>query len=297
AARAAGWCLAVAWLVAGPLAGGPLAAQTLLRWKLAPGQQLSLDFGQQTETSTDVNGLRLTMSLEMRMQVDWQVEQVEQDGTTRLTQTIRQLRLKMQTAGGMPIEYDSRQERQSGEAAQQIAAALAPLLGSPIAVTMSSRGELREVQLTEQAAAAVENLPQSSAFKRQLTREGLRQLLGQAAMVLPAEPVQPGQSWQQARELAEPQTGVKVVSKYNLEGDDPEGGLRITVDTRVELPAAAAALRIREQQQTGSLRFDSQAGRLLSSRVEQKLTTETTYRDRKIVVQASGTLTLTVEPR
>lgn len=285
--------LFVGLLIFGPR---PAAGQSLLRWQLAANQQLVLDFEQKTETFTELSGVRVAMTMEMRMQLNWTVHDVDAQGMARLTQSIGRLQLKMQPAAGETIDYDSQRQVQTSPAAREIAEGLAPLLNSTVTLTMSNRGQIRDVQLSDEAAETLEKLPKSSAFKRQLSREGLAQLLGQSAMVLPEQPVAPGATWSQSRTATANQAAVKVVSDYKFEGPHPDGGDRITVSTRLELPATpgGARLRIRQQQQTGELRFDTVAGRLVQSTIEQQLTTETAYRDRQIVAQATSTVQLSV---
>ncbi len=152
------------------LACGPRPAlgQTLLRWKLAPRQQLELNFEQATETFTELNGVRVAMNIEMRMQLGWTVVSVDEQGAARVTQTIDRLQLKMQPAKGEAVEYDSQQPAQTSSAAREIAGELGPILQSTVSLMISDRGQILDVEVSQEAAEALEKLPASSAFKSQL---------------------------------------------------------------------------------------------------------------------------------
>ena len=92
---------------------------------------------------------------------------------------------------------------------------------------------------------------------------------------------------------------IKLVSDYTYQGPiDRDGKMleQIDVQTQVSfLSPPAGGLKLKQQDQQGTLYFDARAGRLVESRIVQELRTERQYRDQKIEVQTKSTTTLQVK--
>ena len=95
--------------------------------------------------------------------------------------------------------------------------------------------------------------------------------------MLPEQPLDKGQSWTHQGKVPVPMLGTMVIDKtYTFDGPSPkEAGVdQILLGTKVTLEPAAdsnVAVKISSQKGTGEFSFDPQAGRVVSSRVNDKL--------------------------
>ena len=271
------------------------AAQTRLAWNFDDNPELTLRFEQKTTAKTSLGSGSLDTSLEMVMDMDWKVEGTNDNGSARVTQTIRRLTLKMKPAGGEAISYDSERETQDSDAANQIARSMNRLLNAPMQLTIDTTGEILSVQLPPETAAALNSAAPAATRGKAITVEEIEQLLGQASIVLPKMPVEPRAKWSNIRRAASPLGKLKFTSDYEFEGAHPDGGQIVSFSTTIEFPAGSP-LKILEQKQEGQIRFDAVAGRLLDSSITQRLKTQTKS-GAKIQTDAQSTLRLTVEAK
>src|SRR5690349_8570412 len=90
------------------LVASPANAQTLLRWKFKPGQKFALAIEQDTTVQTMVNAPPESASLDMAMDLAWNVLDVDNSGTATMAQSFTRLKLKMTTTSPKTeVTYDS----------------------------------------------------------------------------------------------------------------------------------------------------------------------------------------------
>src|ERR1700722_4238081 len=101
-ARFAG--IVLIWTISGLVSA---EAQTVLRWKLQPNQTLHYEIGQDVTSSFTLNGQPMQLSVAQTLDVGWQVETVDADGTASLSQTFDRIRVKVVQLNQPAVEYDS----------------------------------------------------------------------------------------------------------------------------------------------------------------------------------------------
>ncbi len=131
----------------------PGQAEQLLRWKLRPGEAINVKMAQNMDMKANVMGKSLASSADMSMVMRWVVEDVDQDGVTEMRQSIQRLRMSMQTPGGKPVVYDSASQAEPVGMAKNLAQNMQPLIGVEFIQTMSPRGEIIDVRLSDKANA------------------------------------------------------------------------------------------------------------------------------------------------
>lgn len=277
--------------------GSTALAQSTLRWKFQEGQTLQVRCVQETDTVMIVNNRRITVAIENQMEMQWEVKKVAEDGSADLEQTFKRLQMKMQTASAPPIQYDSEAKEQSSPAAEMVAEHIQPVLAQACSIRINSRGEIQEVKLPPELTKALTG-DEAKTWKSPFTKEGLEKTLRQVAVVLPEAAISKGDSWDQRRDIDSPLGRVQLNSKYTYhdsvkQDDRALEELRLTSELKFLTPPPGG-LKLVDQQTTGKLLFDAAAGRLASSQTEQKMTTERLYRDQKIRVESTSTVTATV---
>jgi len=259
------------------------AQEKLLRWKLARGENIQVNFVQNTTMNTSIMGSELNSSADMGMVLLWHVGQVANDGTMEIVQSIKQLTMKMENPGGAPIEYDSSKPvRPEDTVAQTLAASIQPLVGVEFVQTMSARGEILDVTLTQEARASLAKAPAGSQLTQIFSKEGLKSLLHQAATVLPEGPVSPGDTWTGQTQTKSPVGTLVMDMTYTYRGTEMVKNRpleRIDVDVVVkfgrEPNAMGLEVEVKAQQNAGTMFFDATSGRFVQTELNQNMTLET----------------------
>ncbi len=273
--------------------------ETLLRWKFAEGQRVEVTVDQHTVTETTGAGKPTGIEITMQSRMTWTVDSVDTDGTAQITQRFERFAVTMKSGTAEPIEYASDSETKPIGSAADIAAAVSPVIGADFTVTMTARGAIRAVKLSDaatEAFAAVE----SPALKQLFSAEGITQLLGQAAVELPEQAVALDSNWTATLTTPSPLGTLKQSRTYTLaapEAVDVTTLERINITGQLEIEASEQSpskLKLLDQELTGTMQFDVEAGRLASSQSTQKLTTERPYREFKIKVETTASTKTTI---
>ena len=291
-ARFLGFALLASYLVL------PLRCQAqeekLLRWALRAGDELSVSVTQTSNQLMYVANRSIRTSTEMKMFVDWSVNNVDEDGTSNVTQTITRLTMEMDITGGDSIRYDSASDESPTGALKKVADSVEPLIGARMDVTMSARGEIVDVDQSQLKSEVLKS--------PLLSKEGLPEILGQAAIVFPEKALTPGDSWNSTTTISSPLGSLRQDRNYTYEGTeqlDDRPVEKIVVDADLQLDQSklkGVKLELVEQQQSGTVLFDAESGRIVRSSVSQELTTETPYRDTTIRVTVSSSSLTNIEP-
>jgi hypothetical protein len=175
------------------------------------------------------------------------------------------------------------------------------VIGADFTVTMTNRGAIRAVKLSEVAEKAFASV-ESPALKQLFSTEGITQLLGQAAVELPEQAVAPDSSWVATSTTPSPLGTLKQSRTYTLAAPEDIDGKsleRINITGQLEVEASEQAsrkLKLINQDLVGTMLFSAEAGRLASSQSTQKITTERPYREFKIKVETTAATTTTISP-
>jgi hypothetical protein len=279
--------------------GSAALADTLLRWKFAEGEQLQVTVDQHTVTEATGAGKPTGVDITMQMRMGWTVDSVEPDGTAQITQRFERFAVTMKSGEAEPIEYASDSEAKPSGAAADIAAAVGPVIGADFTVTMTERGAISDVKLSDAASAAFASVD-SPALKQMFSVAGISQLLRQAAVECPEQALAPGGNWSVELTTPSPLGTLKQNRTYTLIEQEVVAGNtleRINITGQLEIEPnekAPSKLKLLDQELTGTMTFDAGAGRLLSSDSKQKLTTERPYREFKIKVETTTETTTMV---
>lgn len=279
------------------------AAEKPLRWKLKPGEVFDVRFAQQSETKTSVLSKTIEVSVDMTMDMRWQVASVDQDGSAQLKQSFTRLSVTMNSPNVGLVKFDTASDDPLTELAEPLADSIEPLIGAEFVIKMSNRGEILAVTLSDETLAVFAEAPVNSQLKSLFTKDGLSEMLRQSAAVLPEQPVDEGATWESQSRTQAPVGTLKQTNHYTHAGTEQREGKtldKITVRTMLELvepkEQPAAKLALKQQQQTATLYFDADAGRFVESEIKQSLTSETPYRDNVIRTTVESTMRMTIEP-
>jgi len=303
----------LAWLFVGILLcglPGVAGGQTLLRWKLKQGESLNLTVQQETESEVAFSGKRATTKIDLTVELDWLVTAVDDKGI-KVKQTIKGVKLKLQSPQGGLIEYDSAAAARPAGQVREIADSLKPLIGTQIELTMSDRGEIVAAESANKGAEELLAAEGKPAEQRVVSRTAIEQLLRQSLVVLPEKAVSAGDEWKHTSNLAGAAGNYQQVTTYRFAGMDERDGQSIA---RLEMTAkldpvaptvppaklppgkkpAPGKLAVKSHQQSGTILFAPEQGRVALAEQTQTLVTERPYRETTIVVTLSSQQKTTV---
>ncbi len=277
-------------------------AQTqALQWKLAKGDQFQFQIDQTTAVETDVDRRKVPQKNTMKMQVQWEVQSVNDDGSAVVQQTISHIALQLINSGTDPIDYDSGEEKIKGAVKQRIHKSFSKIINQPIMVTLSKAGEITEVEIPEATLEQLRQMPGSIQGRQMFQVESLNEMFSQAGL---GWSEQAGSTWETTRDfsLGVPQPFSQTTTYEFVDSDTDLLEIKFTskIETTGEpkqdtkTPIDFENLEITKQDSSGTIMFDSQAGNCTSSSSKSTLETRATYRDKEIRTTINSELKMTV---
>jgi hypothetical protein len=261
----------------------PRANAVELRWKFTPGQKLNYNMVQDMTMGTAGGPLgpqSVTMRQEMVM--TWQVEGVdEKTGEAVIKQKFDQVKMKMTLPGLGGFEYDSKSEEPPMGPAAMLAPMYKVLTQSEFELTMTTRGEIKEVKIPEEVLKALKNSPGAASMGDMATPEGFKKMISQGALVLPEKEPKEGETWTTKVEVNNPMAGKQVIqTTYQYEGTREMDGVNFAVfKPKLEMTFEGTEqlqMKVAEQDSSGEILFNVDAGRLHSSKLEQDVSIDVT---------------------
>jgi hypothetical protein len=279
-------------------------AQSPLRWRFKAGESLIVQLDQKTMSKVAFSGKSADTTIDLGLTLLWNVDSASDD-QTKIKQLVQQITFSLQPQKGDPVKYDSATRIRPVGQARQVADAVQPLLGAEIELTMSGRGQ---IVLTAPANAAAEKLFAEESAEQApnvFSRQALQTLLRQPLVVLPENSVAADQSWtDEPREITTAAGKFSQTTTYRHAGHLEDSGQKLEkIEVTAKLTPVAVAdakehkLIIKSHEQTGTILFAADQGRLVRAEQTQKLSTERPYRETTISVTLESKQTTTIKPK
>jgi hypothetical protein len=240
--------------------------------------------------------------MNQQLNMTWDVQEVNDQGDAVVKQKLDHVKMKMTTPGGA-FEYDSESEEAPAGLAAMIAPMYEAMTKGAFIVTMTNRGEIKDVKIPEEMLTALKNLPGAAAMGDMATAEGFKNLISQGALVLPEKAPQEGESWSNKVEMKNAMVGKQIVeSTYRFEGTkeiDGETYAVIRPELKMEFadsPQPNMQLKVSEQSSGGEVLFNVEEGRLHSSKLTQDVTLEITAGGQPMKQKIKQEVDVTVAP-
>ncbi len=256
-------CGCLAWtLVLGTTAAGNAAApeKYTLRYKFQPGETVRWAVEHRSKVRTTVSGTTQTaetLSLSTKL---WRVADVKPDGAVTFENSVERVDMRQQLTGSNEVRYNSQTDAKAPPGFEGVAKSL----GHPLSrVTMDRGGKVLHrdrLDKNPQVAIAPGNpSPQEDSW---------------LTIPLPGEAVAVGHTWSIPQDIDIPlQTGgvkrVKAVQRFTLE-DVKTGVAVIRASTEILTPITDPAIesQLVQREAAGRVRFDIDAGRVLSQQLD-----------------------------
>ncbi len=244
------------------------------------------------------------MSMLTAMELHWRLAGADDPGKIAIEQRIKRLILRSTEADGYTWNFDTASPDPPPSELRELADALRPLIGSRLTIVLDPHGQIQDVQRDAETVRLLAEMPTAARWKDLLTRDGMRQMLRQALGPLPDQPVVSGDRWQEVRTLQTPLGQITLIDRFEYRGTVIEQGRevdRIDRTTSLQRDESDAGLFDESapptsHQDSGTLYFDSDAGRLVRSRNHHRCKSEIVADDQRLLVTSSGTLDTEIEP-
>ena len=212
----------------------------------------------------------------------WDVQDVNDEGDAVIQAEVRPREAEDDDAGRRwaGSKYDFEYDRDEGPPVGG-AAMLAPMYKAmtkgEFELTMTPRGEIKDVKVPEECSKALKNSPGRAAMGDMATAEGFKKMMSQGSLVLPESAPKPGETWntQGRGEQSGGRQANRSKRRISIEGTkDVEGKQLRRVSSRAMKMKFDGRRRwtiksqIKEQSSDGEILFDVAEGRLHSSKLE-----------------------------
>jgi hypothetical protein len=253
--------------------------------------------------------------MRQEMNMTWDVQGVDdKSGEAVIKQKFDRVKMHMTTPVGA-FEYDSKSE----EAPTGLGALIAPMYKAmtegEFEITMTSRGEVKDVKIPEQVIAALKNSPSAAAMGDIATPAGFKKMISQGALVLPKDPPKKGDSWSTKVELKNQAVVQTIETTYRYQGSkEIKGAMFAVIKPELKMafenkPEAAKdgqpqqpqqeqqmQMKIKEQKSDGEVLFNVRAGRLHSTTLTQNVTIEQMVGSQLVQQKIDQKINVTVSP-
>jgi hypothetical protein len=264
----------------------PATAQTLLRWKLKPGEAFSVEIAQHTDSQVAFSGKSAATKIDLELKLAWKVTAATGDAFT-IRQSVERIHETLVTQDMGTIEYDSAAAARPTGQARELADSIKPLIGAEFELVMTLRGEVTSVTPINDIAKALLAATDKSESNA-AAQEGLQQMLRRPLIVLPEKMVSPNDTWTAASDRTTAAGALKLETTYRLESIDDKSVAKIAIAAKAQ-PGPGSKTTIKEHQHSGTILFSAVDGRLVQIDQTQKLVTERPYRETTITVTLNST--------
>jgi hypothetical protein len=250
-----------------------------LSWKLKPGEVLRYAV-EEKMTQASRSGEKQTKGSQTRTtNLSWNVKGVAENGDADIVLRFERVRMHIEQPPFMPFDLDSSAPKVDapdpfGSIAQQFRA----MAGVEFTFKLKPNGTVEDVKIPENTLKTLRAGIPDAATQNMFSEQGLKDLLSQSTPPpFPDNAVAPGSSWtSKPAKIPTPIGSVVVDKTFTTLGPDPKNPdvLLIGTETKISIEPqenAGVSAKIQSQEGKGSLSFDMKSGRILSTRLDQKM--------------------------
>ena len=267
-----------------------LVAQDLekqLRWNLEPDTSYEVELNQTTGIKTNIQNRTQEIGNEMTLLMNWTVSSAE-DSTYKINQSITRIRLTVTapSKGGVQItSIDTGSDEKTTEFGMRLLEQIKPLIETSFLVTMTDRGEIKEVEIPKESMEAIRSAPASMQLRQVISEQGLKELIGQSAIVFPQNRVKPGDQWESRNSVKNEFATITKKNQLKYDGSKEIDGSTfesVTLTTGITTSDISEGNSIESFVGSGTILFSNENDTLLDSKIKNEMTTIRKYRDQKI---------------
>ena len=273
-----------------------------MRWKMETGDRFAVEFIHSTKLLSD--GVEIPH--DTKLWITWTVDRVEKGRTFHLTQTIDRIAVVIGLPGRDKLNYDSSNyDSSNGKETegllQTVSIMMKPLVGVQLRQKMNDRGKILELTVSDKALARIQTNP---LINRMLPNDSVKNVYSGIFPEFPEAAINEGDHWSTDEESRSPFGNMSLSNTFIYRGQKTLDGRqlnRLEVSTDVTLPkdpqaAPGTNLDLREQESTGTIHFDNQAGYLVDLCIQRKMTFDLVVFGQPVTQKTETIQQLTIQP-
>jgi hypothetical protein len=277
-----------------------------LRWKFEIGEKLDYNMTQEMNMSAEGGPVgQMTTTMRQEMDMTWDVQGVNKEtGEAVIKQKFDRVRMKMMTPYG-GFEYDSKSDAAPTGLAAMIAPMYKAMTNGEFEITMTARGEVKDVKIPDDVIAALKAAPGAAAMGDIASADGFKKMISQGALVLPEAVPKKDDKWSTKVEMNNPAIGKQTVeTTYTFDGIKDIDGTKYAVikpQLRMEFEKKEGAkqglsMKIADQSSDGEVLFNIDKGRLSSTKLNQKVSIDATVNGQSMKQKIEQKIDVKVSP-
>ena len=284
-----------------------------IAWNFKSGDAFSVTFDQETIVTSEFNLIERKIGSRVQLMMDWNVSAVSPEGVATIDQTINQIVMTMyvpqvgelragQDAQATKIVVDTSSEEAESKVAKNMLKQIKPLVNANFTVTMQANGTIDTVVASPETLDAIRNAPGSMKMRELLTPEGLKEIFGQAILVLPKSKFAAGETWTADREATTEIGTFAINDQFTFDGDSEFEGQTlkaISVNSKSSLtqqPDAGDAEFVSSGGE-GKLYYDSEAKHFVASEFRNEYTISQPIRETAINTSTVSTVNMRIRKK
>ncbi len=295
-----------AWGLLGPCGGA--IAQQHLRWDLKPGETLRYSIDQKMILETRGQGVERRSDRTNTLEFTWKVLSVAPGGEAEISHRTERIRMKAEEPPFMPFEFDSSGSKEAQPGFEALARALKAEVGAEFVFKMKPNGEITDIKVPEATLKRLREAAPEGAEKSEISGTALKDTLIQASPPsFPESPLKLGETWttRPARMPVSlpgpnPPLATLILDRtFHYQGPDSASPAIsfVRVDTRAKvepIEGIDVKVTIRKQEGSGSMTVDTQAGRVVGTKLGLKLELLITGKGQSIEQSSESSSTMTL---
>jgi hypothetical protein len=270
-----------------------------LRWKFTAGEAFDYQMTQDMNMNMDAGPAgQMATTAAQTMNMTWSINRVEDQGDAVIEQKIARIRVKMTAPGGQGFDYDTDSEEPAVGMAAMIAPTFEAMTAGKVTFTMSPRGEVSDVIISDELLAAIKNGPGGEAAGV----EQFKSMASQAALTLLENPPKMGETWTTKIAVNSPAGGNQTVeTTYTYDGTrEADGTTYAVIKPSMTMQLAnnpMMEMKMKEQKTDGEVLFDVEAGQLHSMSINHHITLDMVAAGQSMPGTIEQKIDVTVTPR
>ena len=288
---------------------GTAQAQAI-QWKFKNGEVLRYVMEQKTVVGVKEGGRETKSTRSHTLNLSWTVKNVSGNGEAEIAHRIERVRLRIEAPPYMPFDFDSDAPKVDAIGPfEAIAKQTKAMAGVEFVFKMKPNGEIADIVISAQTLKSLrdaEKPPEGAgpgAGESALSEQGIKDMLVQSSPPpFPIGPLEPGKTWSsKPAKIPTPLGNVVTDKLFTFQGPDPKNTnlLLIGMETRVALepvPNSPVSAKIRSQEGKGSVTFDAEAGRIVTTRGTEKTEMLISAQGQEIDQTTDSTTSMTLQP-
>jgi hypothetical protein len=272
-----------------------------IRWKFAVGEKFGYNMVQDMDMSMNMgaNG-QVNSNVHQVMDMTWDVQGVNDQGEAVIQESFDRVQMKM--TGPMAVDYDSAKDAPATGLAAQFAPMFKAMTKSPFEVTMTARGEIKDVKVPQEVLDALKTSAGATQMGDLATPEGFQKMIMQGSFTLPEKAPEKGEHWSTNVSLNNPVGGKQTVeTAYTYDGTKDVNGATMAV-FRPEITMTFEGtpqmkMTVKDQKSDGELLFNVKEGRLDSMQLKHDVTMEVNVANQNLQQQINQNIQLKLTPK